>query len=263
MRKLIPALALALTFLTVPASAEITTLQMQQEFRGYFGWPVPTLCTATDVNVRADASLNGPVIFSLNKDNLFYVVDCKDNDGHSWMQGYTSKGVKGWVTGKYLKNAPYAGTKRGRFGSALFATKIYDLENFSLACGYEPGAIVQNSRELFSYAPQSLPVGPHWVHGEKEADNFHIIGVRIMAPGYSIGGLEVGMHFNYDDACNFHENMQELGWWNGADRLCYENGYYWYKNEIVDRSPRPVEGFTVFVDQDKICEIRYYHIPID
>ena len=154
MRKSISALALALTFLTHPVSAEISTFQMQHEFRGYFGWPVPTLCTATDVNVRADASLSGPVVHSLNKDNIFYVVDCRDNDGHSWMQGYTSNGVKGWVTGKYLRNAPYAGTKRGRFGSALFATKIYDLDNFSSACGYKPGAIVQNSREIFPMSHQ-------------------------------------------------------------------------------------------------------------
>lgn len=266
--KLIAACALGLVMLANVAFAEIDPSYVQRVLQNDNGWPLATVCHATDVNLRTEPNTNCEVVTMLQKGDIFYVKEVIEKPDYTWFKGVTASGDKGYMVSRYLNQAPRAAVSSERFRAAFNTSTIYDIKKFAQELGidyqYDPAKVEVLKEERFHYAPHRIKVGKHWVHGEKEADGFWPIGVVIAAPGYNIAGLEVGKKISVEEVAALCKNMNLMGW---QDEGSYNDGHdtlYFYYYDTVDGMNRPVEGFAVAHDNKRVIrEIRYWHIPVD
>lgn len=266
--KLIAGCVLGLTMLANVAFAEIDPGYVKRVLENDNGWPLATVCHATDVNLRTEPNTNCEVITMLQKGDIFYVKEVIEMPDYTWLRGVTASGDKGYMVSRYLNQAPRAAVTSERFRAAFATSTIYDINKFAQELGvndqYDPAKVEVLKQERFHYAPHRIKVGDNWVHGEKQEDNFWTIGVIVTTPGYNIAGLEVGKKISVEEVATFSKNMNLIGW---QDEGSYTDGYdtlYFYYYDTVDGSNRPVEGFAVSHDKNRIIrEIRYWHIPVD
>lgn len=271
-KKLFVGVAFGLTMVANLAYAEIATDYLQNVLQDNNGWPLATVCTGSDVNLRTDASTNCEVIDMMQRGDLFYVKEVVTRPDYTWCMGVTAKGQTGFMVSKYLEQAPRAATKIERFRAAFVSSTIYDGERLAKAMGdnfkYRPELVEELKEEVFHYAPHRYKVNFSWIHGEKQSDGtFHTIGVVHEDSGYdrnyNIAGLEVGQKFNVETIKAFSKNMNMIGWEDPYEIKADMKECYWYLKDTVDGQERPVEGFGIKINNGYISEIRYWHIPID
>lgn len=271
-KKFVAGLVFGLTMMANLAFAEIATDYLQNVLQDNNGWPLATVCTGSDVNLRTDANTNCEVIDMLQKGDIFYVKEVITRPDYTWCKGVTAKGQTGFMVSKYLEQAPRAATKSERFRAAFLSSKIYDGERLAKAMGddfkYKPELVETVNEEVFSYAPHRYKVVYCWIHGEKLNDgSFETIGIVFEDSGYdrnyNIAGLEVGQKVDVETLKAFSKNMNMIGW---DDPYVIKKGIdecYWYLNDTVDGQERPVEGFGIKIKNGYISQMRYWHIPID
>lgn len=267
-KRLIAGCVLGLTMLANAAFASIDPGYVQRVLQNDNGWPLATVCDATDVNLRTEPNTNGEVVAMLQKGDIFYVKEVIKKPDYTWFRGVSEKGDKGYIVSNFLDPARRAANPRERFRAAFKTSTIYDIKKFAQELGidykYDPSQVEVLKRELFHYAPHRIQVGKHWVHGEKEENSFWTIGVIIAAPGYNIAGLEVGQKISEEDDAALCKNMNLMGWEGAMHYKEKYNAIQFEYYDTVDGMNRPVEAFAVFHDDNRIIrEIHYWHIPID
>ena len=264
-RTFIAGLTAGLTMMANIAFAEIDPSYFQTALKDYPGWPIATTCTHSDVNVRVAPNTYCDVVEILQPGELFYIREIIPKENHIWCSGFTARGTKGFVSHKFLDRNSRAEIKSERFRAAFNTSRILNGSTLAAEMGipweYNPKKVETLKQEQFSYAPHRYKIGKSWVHGEKQPDGgFWPIGVVMLDSSYQIAGLEVGDYLSQQNLEDFSKNMSLIGW-DGPYK--YEDEIAWYYEDVVDRQPRPIQGFKIIAPHNTIQEIRYYNIPID
>lgn len=262
---LLASLLLAITAMPPGALAQIDPQYLREVLTEDNGWPLSTLCTGTDVRVRAEANTNCDIITYLQPGDVFYVKEVITMADYDWCKGVTAQGERGFVAINYLQLAHDAATQNGRFKAAFETDRIFDGETLAqeidITFQYDPSKVIALEEEIFHYAPYKYQVGNNWIHGDMLSNGEFIpIGVLITGPGHKVAGLEVGQKLTDEEFDLFKKNMNLIGW---EGPHSYNDEHYWYLYNTVDSQERPVRGFDVILQDNIIKEIRYYYIPID
>ena len=253
--------------------------------------PVTVTCTGSNVNLRREPGKNGSVLTRLSKGQNVYAIDKKSTgEAFPWVRVITDEGYKGWFYGQYCKFEAKDLSKEARFKAAFNSSVFFDvlpLQRLTGHYGYRDSFKESElKRGLGGYAEYKIKM-PELIlfclHSGDDDDSTELkdglIAAKVISDKYCAAGLRIGDSFFKKDAEKLSKYIRKLErpkdrtrggvkeWeagegWDGPSQFDDES-YWWFMRETVDKSRRPVQGFTVGCKNGKITDIWWCTYAVD
>lgn len=213
------------------------------ELRAYRGdipdrWPRRAECTGSDVNIRKGPGTLFPVLGKIKyKNSPLRVFNSVKRGGQTWALVDGGIGLRGWMSGKYVKEQP--SDRKSRFDNAFnevfLLHKVYlanvlgENKPLSVKTGEKDAAGYQTEKTTWKKSSETVKLG--------KMDAL-IVRVAVNAPGISVCGLQAGDRI-LDGAGKmepyfeqFVRDLESCGWKRDGNRelTWIRNGHYFTVN---------------------------------
>lgn len=197
-------------------------------------WPKRAECTGSDVNIRKEPGTSGAVLGKIKYKNFpLRVYRSIKRGGQTWALVDGGIGLRGWMSGKYVKELP--SDRNSRFENAFndvfslhkayLANVMGEKKPVSVKTGETDAKGYQTEKTVWKKSSETLKLGKM---------DARIDCVAVTSPGISVCGLQVGDRIS-DGAgktapyfAQFVNDLESCGWKreNGSGLTWIRSGHY-------------------------------------